>query len=144
VGMSVEDAKLYAATAAEMHPLGLTKLQEQFDNRRRFFQEKVKPIRHRVFAHRERISTLERDDLFTNLRKRSFEDLVVFPLRLHRALFQLYHDGREPILDDDAPSNIGEAMRHLPSRGTNTWEHLHAARDAAVFLEWVKAAPRRG
>jgi len=63
----------------------------------------------------------------------------VFPLRLARALFRLYHDGREPVLNP-APSLMHEVLEAKPEPG-ETWEHLHAAANAARFLDWLRGTP---
>jgi hypothetical protein len=139
-GMSAEAAKEYAADAFELRPSGLSKVRAEFQTRRQFFLDKVAPIRHQVFAHAAKINKEERDALFTAVLMRPLEELVVFTLRLHGSLFQLYHNGREPLLED-APSNIVDVIKNLPEKGTSTWEHLHAAKEAAALLEWAKAAP---
>jgi hypothetical protein len=139
-GLAPEAAKEFAAAAYELRPGGLAALQQELKDRRRFFEEKVKPIRHDVFAHAGKITKAERDRLFVTMPMRSLEDLVVYTLRLYNALFYLYHDGREPILGD-APSNIAQVMERLPDQFTTTWPHLHAAKDAATFLGWIKGTP---
>ncbi len=139
-GVSQSAARTYATNAWELRPGGLANLRKDFEAKREFFGKDVGPIRHRVFAHAARITNEERDALFTKLFMRPLEELVVFTVRLHRAMFQLYHNGREPLLDD-APSNIVEVMRSFPEQGTSTWEHLHAAKDASGFLDWIKTVP---
>ena len=32
-------------------------------------------------------------------------------------------------------------LRQTPAHGTNTWEHLHVARDTAELVAWLKEAP---
>lgn len=139
-GLSQAAAQAYVADAWELRPSGLADLRKEFEAKREFFKDKVGPIRHRVFAHAARITREERDALFTGLFMRPLEELVVYTVRLHRAMFQLYHNGRQPQLDQ-APSNIVEVMKALPERGTNTWEHLHASKDAGALLDWIKSVP---
>lgn len=139
-GMSAEAARESAADAFELRSGGLAKVGAEFRTRRKFFLDKVAPIRNQIFAHAGKINKNERDALFTAVFMRPLEELVIFTLRLHRSLFRLYHDGREPLLED-APSNIVDVIKHLPEKGTSTWEHLHAAKEAAAFFEWAKAAP---
>jgi hypothetical protein len=139
-GVPPADAKKCVADVWELRPGGLANLRNEFEAKREFFREKVGPIRHRVFAHAARITKEERDTFFTALFMRPLEELIVFTVRLQRAMFQLYHNGREPVLAP-APSNIVEVMKSLPGRGTSTWEHLHAAKDTRAFLDWIKTIP---
>jgi hypothetical protein len=139
-GAPPDVARERAAEAYELRRGALMPIREEFRKRQEFYRQKVAPIRHKVFAHAAMLDREEREKLFTDLFRRPLEDLVVFSLRLHRALSKLYHDGREPVLDD-APSNIGDVMKALPAPRTTTWEHLHTARDTAAFLEWLKRGP---
>jgi hypothetical protein len=139
-GMSQTEARAYVADAWELGTNGLAELRKEFEAKREFFKERVGPIRHRVFAHAARITQEERNALFTGLFMRPLEELVVFTVRLHRAMFQLYHNGRQPRLDP-AVSNIVDVMSALPERGVNSWEHLHAAKDAGALLDWIKSVP---
>lgn len=138
-GLSPAEAQVYVAGAWELPSGGLSTLRDEFEAKHKFFKEKVRPIRNRVLAHTERITQEVRDSLFTDLFMRPFEELIVFTLRLHRAMSQLYHDGRRPVLDQ-APTNIVEVMKSLPEQGTSTWEHLHAAKDASACLDWIRSA----
>ena len=139
-GLSPEDAKKYAADRYELRAGGLGHLRAELATRQALYRDKVAPIRHKVFAHAGKLNRDQRDALFTALFKRSLEDLVVFTLRLERALWQLYHNGIEPTLAD-APSNIRDVVDALPAPGVTTWEHLHAAREAQAFLEWLRRGP---
>jgi hypothetical protein len=139
-GLSSEDAKEYASDCYELRPGGLAPLRAEFAKRRALYKDKVAPIRHKVFAHAGKLNREQRDALFTSLFKRSLEDLVVFTLRLERALWQLYHNGIEPSLAD-APSNIGDVMKALPATGVATWEHLHAAKETQAFMDWLRRGP---
>ena len=71
---------------------------------------------------------------------RDLEDVVVFPVRLSRVLFQLFENGREPILDD-APTITPDVLKTELQRGVNSWEHLHSAKAVAGFLAWLRTAP---
>jgi hypothetical protein len=139
-GLLPQQAKQYAADRYELSRGGLAQLRGEFQKRQDLYRDKVSPIRHKVFAHAGRLDRTARDALFTALFRRSLEDLVVFTLRLHIALWQLYHNGLEPVLRD-APSNIIEVMKALPQPGMSSWEHLHSAKDTAEFLDWLKQAP---
>ena len=140
IGLGLDVAKASAARAFELRTGGLADLRQQFEAKQRIFEGKVAPIRHEVYAHAGKLTIEGREAMFTGLPLRDLEDLVVFPLRLERALFQLYHNGREPTLDP-APSIITEVIKSAPERGTSTWEHLHAAANVAGFLDWLRGTP---
>jgi len=95
-----------------------------------------------VFAHKSKLTHEARDELFTRLPMRELESLVVFPVQLHRVLWGLYHNGVAPQLES-LPSNISDVMKNLPADRVNTWEHLHVARAASDFLQWLRAQPRQ-
>jgi hypothetical protein len=115
-------------------------LRGEFGDKQRLYKNRVGPIRHKVFAHDAKITKAEKKRLFVELPLRDLEELIVYPLRLHRALWMLYNEGHEPILSD-APWNIGNVMKNFPEKRTLSWEHLHAAKDAAAFLRWMRAFP---
>jgi hypothetical protein len=78
--------------------------------------------------------------MFTKVFIRELEQMVVFPLALHRALFQLYFNGSAPTLDSP-PMIVPDILRALPGNGTSSWEHLHVVKDAARMIVWLKRAP---
>ena len=131
-------AKKYAAAAYIRPRDGLAALRAELESKQDFYKSKLAPIRHQVYAHRARLSAGARDALFADLMLHDLEGIIVFTLQLERAVFKLYHDGREPILQP-APTSIGDVMQALPERHTSTWEHLHAAKDTSAFLDWLKA-----
>jgi hypothetical protein len=74
-------------------------MRKEFEGYRASYESRVQPIRHGVFAHAGRLDRKARDELFTKVFIRELEKMVVFPLRLHRALFHLYMNGSKPSLD---------------------------------------------
>lgn len=138
-GLSVDDAKAYAARVFELPKTGgLAALEKAFNVKRKFYREKVKRIRDEVFAHSGKITPPERSTLFTGLFLQQFWELCVFPHRLHEAFWQLYHNGLPPELPA-TPTIIRDVLADLPSTNTNTLEHRLAARDTAAFLQWLKS-----
>jgi hypothetical protein len=105
-----------------------------------YLEANISDLRNKVFAHAGRLTRERRHELLGGVLWHDLEQLVVFPLRLHRALFRLYYDGSEPTLDD-APTRIAEVIELL-SPGINTWAHRHAASDTARFLSTL-STPRR-
>lgn len=140
-GMSTDQAREFVSDAASLTPGRLADIREEFERYRSLYESNVQPIRHAVFAHAGRISREERDALFTKVFTRELERMVVFPLRLHRALFQLYRNGREPFLESP-PTVITDVLADLPGDSTSSWEHLHATKNAAAIVIWMKSAPK--
>jgi HEPN superfamily AbiU2-like protein len=139
-GLAQHDAQAYAADAYELRPGGLDDIRRQFEQKRQFFENKVAPIRHQVYAHAGKLNGKELDQLFNGLPMRALEDLIVFPLRLERAMFNLYHNGRAPALEA-VPSLIHDVLKAEPNSWVRTWEHSHAAANAAAFLDWLRGTP---
>jgi hypothetical protein len=111
-------------------------LREELDRHQQLFNDYVAPIRHKVFAHTEPLRANERDKLFADLRVWHLEELLVFPLRMHRAMWELYHNGREPVLQE-APRQIAEVLTSLEGSASN-WEHQEFVEDAAGFLRQLR------
>jgi len=66
--------------------------------------------------------------------------LAVFPLRLYRALLELYRNGMPPMLDSPQ-TIITDVLKSIPNDSTTTWEHLHVAKHVEESVAWMKAAP---
>jgi HEPN superfamily AbiU2-like protein len=62
------------------------------------FEEKYRPLRHKVFAHRGVTSRAEVGELFAKTNIREMQQLLVFLGRLHEVLWQLYFNGHKPTL----------------------------------------------
>lgn len=118
----------------------LAHLWREFETFRALYVAKVQPVRHNVFAHRRKIDQEQVERLFAGIFLRELEQLVVFPIRLYRALAGLYHGGKEPILESP-PTILTDVLKATPDAWTSTWEHLHVAKHAAGFVEWLKLAP---
>lgn len=55
-------------------------------------------IRHNVFGHKQRLSENYIQKLYSQTNIREIQMLLIFLLRLYRALWELFHNGRKPIL----------------------------------------------
>lgn len=139
-GAPLDQARDFAARAVELRAGGLREVRDGFAARQRVFEKRVAPIRHEVFAHASKREIEDREKMFTALPLRELEDLVVFPLRVERALFQFYYNGAPPDLDP-APSLVSEVVKALPEPSVASWEHLHAAKNVVAFLDWLRETP---
>jgi hypothetical protein len=142
-GLDPMIAKQYAASAFEPRSNGFDQLRSAFEEKQRFYRARIDPIRDKLFAHSQILPEGGRDALFAKLMLRDMEQIFVFPLQLYRALFDLFQNGREPVIPA-AATIITDVMKALPVEpGTSTWEHLHAAAYAKEFLDWLKSVADR-
>jgi hypothetical protein len=81
--------------------------------RRKIYESKYRPIRHRVFAHKGISEQADIDTLFAKTKNRELQQLIVFLNRLHDALWDLLNNGRKPNL---RPARYSvKRMRQRPS-----------------------------
>lgn len=91
------------------------------------YRTNYRTIRHKVVAHRERITELERTDLFAKTSYVELEKVCAFLDAFHEALWQLYHNGRRPVLKYRRYS-----LRSMLGRGTRTRRGATAGELAAI------------
>ena len=81
--------------------------------RRKVYEQKYGPIRHRVFAHKATTEDTDVAALFANTNIKELQQLLVFLRRLHEALWQLFFNGAKPALRP-ARYSLNQMLR-LPS-----------------------------
>lgn len=93
--------------------------------RRKIYEEKYRPLRHKVFAHRGVTTSDQVNELFAHTDLRELRKLLVFLGKLYETLWQLYFNGRKPtlqparfsvdrILEQPSPSsNRGQLQERL-------------------------------
>ncbi len=81
--------------------------------RRRIYESKYRPLRHKLFAHKQAADHADVEALFAKTNIRELQQLMVFLTRFHEALWQLLHNGRKPNL---RPARYSvKRMREQPS-----------------------------
>ena len=85
--------------------------------RRKIYEERYRPLRHRVFAHRGATTRAEAGELFARTNIRELQQLLVFLARLHETLWQLFSNGHKPILRPERYS----VQRMLEQASPNVW-----------------------
>jgi hypothetical protein len=81
--------------------------------RRRTYEEKYRPLRHQVFAHRSASDSADVSMVFAKTNIRELQQLLVFLRRMHEALWQLFFNGNKPTL---RPARYSvNRMREQPS-----------------------------
>ncbi|HRL74274.1 MAG TPA: hypothetical protein PK440_08425 [Candidatus Accumulibacter phosphatis] len=66
--------------------------------RRKLYEEKYRPLRHKVFAHRGVTTREQVGELFAKTNLKELRQLLVFLGRLYSALWNLYFNGHKPRL----------------------------------------------
>jgi len=89
------------------------RLRAQVDKHRKVYVEKYRDLRHRLFAHREVSAKADIDALFAKTNIRELQKMLAFLGSLYEALWQLFFNGRKPVLRRRRYSV--KQMRHSPS-----------------------------
>jgi hypothetical protein len=132
-GMTAEGAATFVGDAFVPDERGFAEIREACARSRELYEEKARPIRHKVFAHTGTLRLADRVRQFESLMVRDFERLAVFPYVMHRAMKALFVDGYRPTLD--APeTNIVPVVASPPPDRHTTYLHFHIAKETSEFL----------
>ena len=139
-GLSSIVARRYASEAFEFQTESLDKIEDELGQAQTLYEQQIEALRHKAFAHRAILSPGDRQELFRPIRVRELEHLLIFPLRCERALFDLFHNGRRPVLADTL-SLTPDVVKHEDQPGLGGWPHLWAASSVRDFLAFFRNAP---
>jgi hypothetical protein len=112
-------------------------LQDALETHTSLYESTIGPIRHKVFAHAGNITEAEKYEMFQSVPRADYERLSVFPLSLWNALFQLYYNGLQPVLEN-ITSDLATLVANPTGASEITFEHRYAIKDAAQFLKHLK------
>jgi hypothetical protein len=73
------------------------RLRKHIARKRKVYESKYRDIRHKIHAHKELIG-VDAEALYANTRVREVEQLLAFVQGLQNALWQLFNNGRKPVL----------------------------------------------
>ena len=91
------------------------RIRRYVDVRRKIYESNYKKLRNKLEAHKDRINENDLQALIAKTNIPELERLLVFLLRLHEALWNLFHNGRKPTL---RPMRYSAALiRKLPEGG---------------------------
>jgi hypothetical protein len=130
----------HALFASDNARARLSTLQGEAQRRESLYADKLKPLRDQVIAHMGDMPEHVRDIHFLLLRKRDMEDLVLFPLRLHRALLALKNGGTGADLEN-VPTEITEVVCARRDSTYADWKHIEASAATLKFLDWLRSTP---
>ena len=100
--------KVYVPTANDFR-----RLQRHVAARRKVYKKNYGPLRHKLFAHKQRLDSADIKALYTKTQIRELQQLLIFLSRLYEALWELLNNGRKPNLP--AARYSVKAMRERPS-----------------------------
>jgi hypothetical protein len=112
------------------------RLRKEVAARRTTYQATCDRIRDGIFAHNEVTDPKAVAELFSKVETRSFQQLLVFLNRLHEALWQLYHNGRKPVLKP-MPSSARRMVRTHMKKWQRRTIHQRVVKDVQEFLESI-------
>jgi hypothetical protein len=91
-------------------PQDFRRLRKHVAKYRRIYIERYRDIRRKVYAHKELSEQNALHNLFKKTDVREIQKLLIFLNKIYQCLWQLFHNGRKPILRPMRHS--AEAMRH--------------------------------
>jgi hypothetical protein len=112
---------------------------------RRVYETQWKQVRDEHVAHSATVDSRSRWEMFQKTRIGDLEELIGFLNQLHAALWQMYYDGRRPILEVLPTCSVRDlvATKLGDLRQSRTQENIVAETRKCMFLitEAVKAFP---
>jgi hypothetical protein len=79
-------------------PSDFRRLRKLVRRYRKIYEDKYRDLRHKVFAHKSISDRASVDALFTRTKIRELQQMLVFLDSLYEAMFQLFVNGRNPVL----------------------------------------------
>lgn len=118
------------------------RLRAHVKKQRKIYDDKYRDLRRKVFAHKELTDPAAVSALFAKTNVRELQRLLVFFSRLYDALWQLFFNGRKPVLQPRRYSL--KRMRDLPSPPElNKGVNERIAHEAERFLMAAAAAAQQ-
>jgi hypothetical protein len=74
------------------------RLRKHVSKYRKIYVNGYRDIRRKVFAHKELLKSDDEQQLFAKTNTREMQKLLIFLNRLYECLWQLFHNGRKPVL----------------------------------------------
>lgn len=84
---------VYVPTAADFR-----RLRSYVRKYRKIYEKGYRDIRRKVYAHKELTKDVDVQALYAKTNIREMQKLLIFLNRLYKALWELFHNGRKPVL----------------------------------------------
>ena len=124
----------YMDTAYVPKPGDFRRLRGYVSKHRKTYLAKYQDLRHKVFAHREITDATQISALFARTNIREMQRMLLFCLSLYDALWQLFVNGRKPVLRSRRVSVDRIRKRHVP-HGRSNAVHERVVEEAEAFLK---------
>ena len=100
---------------------------------RRIYEQGYKDIRHKIFAHREIADKYDIDKLFQKNKCYRNAAIIGLSVKIHDALWQLFHNGRKPVL-----KQMPFSTKQILSRGRRRTTQERIVNDTKKLLTALK------
>jgi hypothetical protein len=122
----------YLASAYVPNPRDFRRLRTYVAARRKIYEASFRPIRHNVFAHKQVAEHSETYALFAKAKITEMQQLLVFLRRLYEALWELFFNGRKPVLRP-ASYSVTQMLAQPSAKGRSLQERL--TKETEAFLK---------
>ena len=132
---SISPAKLdgFLSTTYELLPSDLEFLQQKVSENKAVYEAKYKPIRNKIYAHKDITRNATVDALFAETNIVELQTLTLFLQSLYNALCKLFHNGSKPVLHEH-PHAIADMISKPIPPGWQVPPHEQIAHQAAEVL----------
>ena len=122
-------------------PADFRRLRAHVRKHRRAYEANYRDLRHRLFAHKRVSARADINALFAKTNIRELQKMLAFLGSLYEALWQLFFNGRKPVLRPRRYSV--KHMRHSPSPpGQTSGVQERITHEAEQFLRSVADVPK--
>jgi hypothetical protein len=108
-------------------------LQQKIDEHKAIYDEKIKPLRNKIFAHKDIQSNAKIHELFARTNIREWQTVTLFLQSIYNALWQLYFNGMKLNLQEHSPS-VEDMLSKPIQAGRQVPAQEKIAHEAADFL----------
>ena len=111
----------------------MIRLRKLVSRHKDFYARAVKPVRHKVLAHREKLDHEEVQSLYRQGKVREMWKTSTFLLSLHQALWEQLENGRKPVIKP-----VRHSVRSIYSKDQRrTGVHEMIVRDTKKLMEYL-------
>ena len=122
----------YLRSAYVPTPEDFRRLRKHVADRRRIYEASFRPVRRKVFAHKQLTHLTDTKALFGKVKIKEIQQVLVFLRRLHEALWQLLFNGTKPVLRP-ARWSVERMLAQSQPHGSSLQERL--TRETEAFLK---------
>jgi hypothetical protein len=123
----------FMSTTYEPLPSDFEFLQQKVSEKKAVYEERYKPIRNKVFAHKDIRGNAKVHSLFAQTNISEWQSLTLFLQSLYNALWQLFHNGIKPDLREHPHAVADMIGKSIPAE-RQVPPHEKIAQQASEFL----------